>query len=64
MAERIGDFLVRVGAMTQEQVEDVVRRQKAGDKRQFGEIAIGLRYLADSSSIDRFLEYQEKQLGD
>jgi hypothetical protein len=64
MAERIGDFLVRVGAMTQGQVEDVARRQEAGDKRPFGEIALDLKYIPDNSPIDRFLEYQEKQLGD
>jgi hypothetical protein len=45
-------------------VEDVARRQKAGDKRPFGEIALDLKYIPDNSPIDRFLEYQEKQLGD
>ncbi len=64
MAERIGDYLVRTGAMSQEQAEDVIRRQRGGDKRPFGEIAMELKYIPDSSPIDRFLEYQEKQLGD
>jgi hypothetical protein len=42
MAERIGDYLVRTGKMSQAQVEEVLRTQKAGDKRSFGEIAAGL----------------------
>ena len=42
MAERIGDFLVRTGALQPPQVEAVMAAQKAGDKRTFGEIAIGL----------------------
>ncbi len=64
MAERIGDYLVRAGAMSQEQVDEVIRRQQGGDRRPFGEIALELRYIPDSSPIDGFLEYQEKQLGD
>ena len=44
MAERIGDFLVRTGAMQQPQVEAVIAAQKAGDARTFGEIAIALGY--------------------
>jgi hypothetical protein len=64
MADRIGDFLVRTGVMSQQQVDDVLRRQKAGDKKPFGEIAIELKYIPDSGAIDLFLDYQEKQLGD
>lgn len=47
MADRIGDNLVKIGAMTQEQVEDVLQRQKDGDNRLFGEIAIELEYIDD-----------------
>lgn len=39
MADRIGDNLVKIGAMTKEQVDDVLQRQKDGDTRLFGEIA-------------------------
>ncbi len=35
MADRIGDNLVKIGAITQEQVEDVLQRQKTGDTRLF-----------------------------
>jgi hypothetical protein len=43
MTDRIGDFLVRIGVMKPDQVEEVLRLQQAGDKRRFGEIAVGLR---------------------
>ena len=46
-AEKIGDNLVKIGAMTQEQVDDVLQRQKDGDSRLFGEIAIELEYIDD-----------------
>jgi hypothetical protein len=58
MAERMGDYLVRTGVMTQSQVEDVLRAQKAGDKRTFGEIATGLGY-ATKEAIDQFLAHQQ-----
>ncbi len=62
MAERIGDFLVRTGSMTPEQVQTVLRAQAAGDKRRFGEIAVALGYLGDDS-IKRYVDYLEKQKG-
>jgi len=55
MADRIGDNLVKIGAMTQEQVEDVLKRQKDGDSRLFGEIAIELEYI-DDNVIAAYLE--------
>ena len=63
MSERMGDFLVRTGAMSQQQLDDVIKRQKAGDTRAFGEIAISLAYIPDSGPVDTFLEFQKKQLG-
>ena len=47
MADRIGDNLVKIGAMTQEQVKDILQRQKDGDNRLFGEIAIEFEYIDD-----------------
>ena len=35
MAERIGDNLVKIGAMTKDQVNDVLLRQKDGDSRDY-----------------------------
>jgi len=50
MAERIGDNLVKIGAMTKDQVNDVLLRQKDGDTRLFGEIAIGFNISTIMSS--------------
>ena len=58
--ERIGDFLVKIGAMTQEQVKSVLHLQEMGNKQRFGEIALALGYLNDDA-IKRYLDYIEKQ---
>ena len=42
MAEKIGQGLVRIGAMQQQQVDEILRLQQDGDDRLFGEIAIAL----------------------
>ena len=63
MTDRIGDFLVKIGAMRPDQVQDVLRLQQAGDKRRFGEIAIELRYINDDA-IKRYVDYLEKQRGE
>ena len=47
MSEKIGEALVRIGAMKPYQVEDVLRAQAAGDNRLFGEIAIEFGYIND-----------------
>jgi hypothetical protein len=52
--ERIGETLIRIGAMTRDQVESVLRRQKAGDGRLFGEIALELG-LIDDAAIQTYL---------
>ena len=62
MTDRIGDFLVKIGAMKPGQLENVLRVQKAGDKRRFGEIAIELHYISDDE-IKRYVDYLEKQKG-
>jgi hypothetical protein len=59
MAERIGDFLVRTKGMQQSQVDAVLKAQKAGDARTFGEIAVGLGFVT-AAVIDTFLASQEK----
>jgi hypothetical protein len=64
MAEKIGEYLVGIGALSATQVTVVINHQQAGDARLFGEIAMELGYLADNEPIDKFLEFQEKQLGD
>jgi hypothetical protein len=56
----IGEGLIRAGAMTRKQVEAILRRQKAGDSRLFGEIAIELGYVDDRAIID-YLGLKKKQ---
>jgi hypothetical protein len=63
MTDRIGDFLVKIGAMKPFQVQDILRVQQAGDKRLFGEIAIELRYINDDA-LKRYVDYSEKQKGE
>ncbi len=52
MAERIGDGLVRIGAMTEEQREQVLKMQEEGDSRLFGEIAVELSFINDQAILD------------
>ena len=59
MIDRIGEFLLRVGAMRPDQIEMVLRIQAAGDARRFGEIAVELGYIRDDA-IKRYVEYLEK----
>jgi len=62
MENRIGEFLVQIGAMKPYQVEDVLRLQKQGDKRMFGEIAIELGYVNDAA-IQQYIESRHKAAG-
>ncbi len=55
MAERIGDGLVRIGAMLAEERDKVLKMQNDGDERMFGEIAIDLKFI-DDNAILKFLE--------
>ncbi|HET6451070.1 MAG TPA: hypothetical protein VFI08_07145 [Spirochaetia bacterium] len=57
MAERIGDFLVRTGAMQKPQVDAVIAAQKAGDARTFGEIAVAMGY-ATRAAVDGYAAAQ------
>jgi hypothetical protein len=58
MNDRIGEFLMKIGAMQSWQVEDVVRVQAAGDGRLFGEIAIELRYINDDA-LRKYIQYRD-----
>ena len=51
MAERIGDGLVRIGAMTEEQRDKVLQMQNDGDERMFGEVAIDLKFIDDQAIL-------------
>jgi len=60
MADRMGDFLAKIGAMQVWQVEDVLRLQGAGDPRLFGEIAVELRYI-DDDAVQKYVTYRETE---
>ena len=55
--ERIGDFMLRVGAMTQEQVENVLQSQKQEPDKVFGVIAIEKGYI-DDKILQDYIESQ------
>ncbi len=50
--EKIGQALVRRDAIKQEEVDAVIKLQKTGDPRLFGEIAIDLGFLEVRDLID------------
>jgi hypothetical protein len=54
-AERIGEFLVKIGAMMPWQVDAVLRAQADGDRRMFGEIAIARGYI-DDVALRRYVD--------
>ena len=58
MTEKIGEFLVQIDVLKPFQVEDVLRAQKAGDNRLFGEIAIEFGYINDEA-LKRYVEAKE-----
>jgi hypothetical protein len=62
MAEMIGDFMMRIGAMKKSQAEEVIRLQKGGDARQFGVIAIELGYVKEEA-VKRYLASEAASRG-
>ena len=58
MPERIGDYMIRTGAMNQSQVDEVVRAKTAGDTRHFGDIAISLGFIK-AADVQAFLAAQK-----
>jgi len=58
MSERIGETLVRIGAVKPYQVDDILRAQKEGDSRLFGEIAIEFGYINDEV-LKKYIEAKE-----
>jgi hypothetical protein len=58
MAERIGDFLISIGAMTQAQVDEVIKAQDEDEElRMFGEIAIEKGFI-DDSALRKYVEHK------
>jgi hypothetical protein len=58
--ERIGEGLIRIGAMNKDQVDIILKRQKGGDDRLFGEIAVELGFV----NIEAIIEYLESKSKD
>ncbi|MGO8693137.1 MAG: hypothetical protein ACLQMF_05625 [Rectinemataceae bacterium] len=56
MSVKIGDFLLGIGALSKDQIEEIFNAQKAGDGRKFGEIAIARGYM-DGSALTKFEEF-------
>ena len=58
--EKIGDFMVRIGALTKEQVGEILDKQKQEPEKLFGIIAIEMGYL-DVDAINRYIKEKEKE---
>jgi hypothetical protein len=57
MAEKIGEFLVSIGAMTPAQVDEVIKAQDDDEElRMFGEIAIEKGYI-DDSALKKYIDH-------
>ena len=53
-SEPIGETLIAIGAMTTDQVKRILKLQKQGDSRLFGQIAIELGFI-DDDAIEKYL---------
>jgi hypothetical protein len=53
--EKIGEFLLRIGVINQQQVQEILDIQEAGDTRLFGEIAIEFGYINDEV-LQKYIE--------
>jgi len=58
MSERIGDYMIRTGAMNQSQVDEVVRAKTTGDQRHFGDISVSLGFIK-AADVEAFLAAQK-----
>ncbi len=58
-SERIGEFLVKIGALTAAQRDEVLAKQTESPDRLFGEIAIELGYINDAA-VDQYLEQKRR----
>ena len=55
MGMRIGELLVSKGVLTESQVEEILLKQKDGDTRKFGDIAVDLKFMEDTA-LNRYLD--------
>ena len=59
MSGKIGEFLLKIEVIKPYHVEDILRAQKAGDPRPFGEIAIEYGYINDEV-LRKYIEAEEE----
>jgi hypothetical protein len=59
--ERIGELLVKIGALKKWQVDDILLAQRSGDARIFGELAIALGYI-DDEALKRYVDFHPFEL--
>jgi hypothetical protein len=59
--ERIGDFMVRIGAITAAQVAEILAKQKQEPEKLFGVIAVELGYLNDKAIHDYIAAQEAKE---
>ena len=52
--ERIGEFLRRIGALSNEQAEEILARQRETPDKKCGQSAVELGYISEDL-IDKFL---------
>ena len=57
--EKVGEFLVKIGAMQTWQAEGIYQAQRSGDLRMFGELAIARGYI-DDKALMRYVESHPK----
>ena len=53
--QRLGEFLVSIGAMSDEQVQQVLQEQQNSPDKLFGQIAIEMGFI-DDAAVDRYLQ--------
>ena len=53
--ERFGELLIRLGALTQKEVDEILEKQKTQPDKRFGAIAVELGVVT-SHQIDALLE--------
>lgn len=55
MAMKIGELLVSKGVLTESQVGEILLKQRQGDTRKFGDIAVDLKFMEDTA-LNRYLD--------
>ena len=56
---RLGEFLVSIGAMTEDQVGEVLEAQEESPEKLFGQIAIEMGFINDEA-VDAFLQHKRE----